>query len=169
MMYQMNLKVLKNYNNRIVFEKIVVMPKGQQRNTKGAICNVPVDCDQTYNILPHPPERSGIILLKLKRKIQFRGHIYFEAVRPEFIMTAFNWLKANNILYKDIQIDCTNISMKLTSIINDEVDNTNSLPINSLNNSANSDNFVNVGVNSLGQNPRRHSKGPRVLLTKLSP
>ena len=30
---------------RIVFEKIVVLPKGQQRKTKGAICNVPVECD----------------------------------------------------------------------------------------------------------------------------
>ena len=67
------------------------MPKGQQRKIKGAICNVPVDCDQRCNILP---ERSGIILLKLKRKIQFGGHYYFEAVRPEFIMTALNWLKA---------------------------------------------------------------------------
>ena len=31
----------------IVFEKIIVMPKGQQRKVKGAICNVPVECDQT--------------------------------------------------------------------------------------------------------------------------
>ena len=30
---------------RIVFEKIVVLPKGQQRKIKGAICNVPVECD----------------------------------------------------------------------------------------------------------------------------
>ena len=55
------------------------MPKGQQRKIKGTICNVPVDCDQTRNILPSLPERSGIILLKLKRKIQFGGHVYFEA------------------------------------------------------------------------------------------
>ena len=65
---------------RIVFEKIVVMPKGQQRKIKGTTCSVPVDCDQTCNILPHPPERSGIILLKLKTIIKFRGHVYFEAV-----------------------------------------------------------------------------------------
>ena len=32
---------------RIVFKKIIVMPKGQQRKVKGAICNVPVECDQT--------------------------------------------------------------------------------------------------------------------------
>ena len=30
---------------RIAFEKIVVRPKGQQRKIKGAICNVPVECD----------------------------------------------------------------------------------------------------------------------------
>ena len=47
----------------IVFEKIIVMPKGQQRKVKGAICNVPVECDQTSSLLPCPPERSDIILL----------------------------------------------------------------------------------------------------------
>ena len=78
------------------------MPKGQQRKIKRATCNVPVDCDQTCEILPHPHERPSIALLKPKTKIQFQGHVYFEAVRPEFIMTALNWLKANNILYKDI-------------------------------------------------------------------
>ena len=50
----------------IVFEKKVVMPEGQQRKIKGAICNVPVDCDQTCIILPRPTKKSGIILLKLK-------------------------------------------------------------------------------------------------------
>ena len=46
-----------------VFEKIIVMPKGQQRKVKGAICNVPVECDQTSSLLPCPPERSDIVLL----------------------------------------------------------------------------------------------------------
>ena len=62
---------------RIVFEKIVVMHKGQQRKIKGAICNVPVECDQTCNQLPHPPDRSYIIILKLKRKLQSSGDVYF--------------------------------------------------------------------------------------------
>ena len=98
---------------RIVFEKIVVMPKGQQRKIKGAICNVPVECSQTCNILPRPPDRSGIILLKLKRKLQFRGHVYFQAVRPQFVINALNWLIANNPLYANIQIQCDNISSDL--------------------------------------------------------
>ena len=90
------------------------MPKGQQRKVKGTICNVPVECDQISSLLPHPPERSGIILLKLKRKLQFRGHVYFQAVRPHFVLQALQWLKANNTLYKDIQIDVNNIDTNLT-------------------------------------------------------
>jgi hypothetical protein len=101
---------------RIVFEKIVVMPKGQQRKIKGAICNVPVECSQTCNVLPRPPDRSGIILLKLKRKLQFRGHVYFQAVRPQIVINALNWLVANNPLYKNIQIHCGNISSDLTNL-----------------------------------------------------
>ena len=68
-----------------MFEKIIVIPKGQQRKIKGAICNIPVECDQTCNILPRPPERSGIILLKLKRKLEFRGHVYFQVVCPRVV------------------------------------------------------------------------------------
>ena len=51
---------------RIVFEKIVVMPKEQHRKIKGVICNVPVECDQTCNQLSRQPDRSGIIMLELQ-------------------------------------------------------------------------------------------------------
>jgi hypothetical protein len=105
---------------RIVFEKIVVMPKGQQRKIKGAICNVPVECDQTCHVLPRPPERSGIIMLKLKRKLQFRGHVYFQAVRPQFLLNALNWLKVNNSLYSTIRIDIDNIDISLTGLQQNE-------------------------------------------------
>ena len=101
---------------RIVFEKIVIMPKGQQRKIKGAICNVQVECSQTCTVLPRPPDRSGIILLKLKRKLQFRGHVYFRAVRPRIVIEALNWLVANNPLYKNIQINFGNIWSDLTTL-----------------------------------------------------
>ena len=101
---------------RIVFEKIIVMPKGQQRKIKGAICNVPVECDQTCSILPRPSERSGIIMLKLKRKLEFKGYVYFEAVRPELILEALMWLKSHNVLYKDIKIDVNNIDQSFTCL-----------------------------------------------------
>ena len=84
------LGVLKKLTQHIVFEKIIVLPKGQQRKIKGAICNVRVqtESDQICNeLMPHGPERSGIIRLKLKRKLQFKGHVYFEAVRPDLVRT----------------------------------------------------------------------------------
>ena len=99
---------------RLLFQKIVIMPKGQQRKIKGAICNVPVDCDQTCNVLPRPPERSGIIMLKLKRKLSFRGHVYFKAVRPDIILNALNWLRDNNPFYSSITINIKNIDINLT-------------------------------------------------------
>ena len=39
-------------SKRILFKKIVIMPKGQDPKLKGAICNVPLKPDDVYNILP---------------------------------------------------------------------------------------------------------------------
>ena len=108
---------------RIVFEKIGVVHKGQQRKIKGVICNVPVECDQTCNQLPHQPDRSCIIIIKLKRKLQSGGQVYFEASRPELIQQVLNWLKVHNPLYKDVLIDINNIDSNLTTLQNDADDN----------------------------------------------
>ena len=62
-------------------------------------------------------------MLKLKRKLEFRGHVYFQAVRPQFILDALNWLKFNNSLYNNITIDISNISANLTSF--EQQDNVN--------------------------------------------
>ena len=110
-------------SKRIVFQKIIAMPKGQQRKMKGAICNIPVECDQTCNHLPRAPESSRIIMLKLKRKLQFRGHVYFQGVHPQFLQEALCWLKDNNPLYQDIVIDFTNFDENLTTLHDgDDVD-----------------------------------------------
>lgn len=72
MMYQLSLKIFKKREQIIIalcIEKVIVMWKGQQRKIKGAICNVPLECDQVCNTMPCPPVRSGIILLKLKQKL----------------------------------------------------------------------------------------------------
>ena len=97
--------------------------KGQQRKIKGAVCNVPIECDQTYNQLPHPPNRSCLIKLKLKRKLQSRRHVYFQASRPELIQQVLNRLKVHNPLYKDILVDINDIDSNLTTLQNDADDN----------------------------------------------
>ena len=89
---------------RYCFQRLIIMPKGQQQKIKGAVCLIPVDCSTVYKNLPRPPSESGILMVKLKRKLQYHGHQYFEPVRPQALMEALVYLKENNALYHDINI-----------------------------------------------------------------
>ena len=62
-------------------------------------------------------------MLKLKRKLQIRGHVYFQAVQLELIQQVLNWLKVHNPLYKDILVDINSIDSNLTALQNDAEDN----------------------------------------------
>ena len=101
---------------RIIFKKVTIMQKGQSPKVKGALCNVPVDYIDTTNILPRQADSNGIILVKLKRKLDYRGHVYFEGVRPNFIMRMLCHLRAWNHLYKDIEINIGNIPSDLVNL-----------------------------------------------------
>ena len=71
-------------------------------------------------------------MLKLKKKLNFRGHVYFETVRPEFLEAALTWLKNNNKLYKDITIECANINPKFTDLQQTEIEGILDSPQNSV-------------------------------------
>ena len=101
---------------RILFAKIIVMPKGQFTKIKGAMCNVPIETDNICNILPRGIDSNGLILLKLKRKLCYRGHVLFEPVRPDVVKETLNYLKQNNSLYSDIEINIGNIPLDLLSL-----------------------------------------------------
>ena len=58
-------------------------------------------------------------MLKLKCKLEFRGHVYFQAVRPQFILNALNWLKLNNPPYNSITINIKNISSEFANFEGD--------------------------------------------------
>ena len=98
---------------RICFQKIIIMPKGQQLKSKGSIIDIPVECDTTCSMLPRPPSASGILMLKLKRKLNYHGHVYFQSVRSAVIRQALSFLKAHNHLYDKIGIDLANIPADL--------------------------------------------------------
>ena len=85
------------------------MPKGQSHKFKGAICNVSIDIISTCNTLPHPADSNGLVILKLKRELEYQGHVYFEPVRPRFIFRILQFLKKENALYHDIDINLSNI------------------------------------------------------------
>ena len=105
---------------RILFKKVVIMPKGNSPKMKGAICNVPVDAEDVCNILPRPACSNGLLVLKLKRKLMYRGHVYFEPVRPHILFQLLNFLKENNPLYNNVLIDLNLVSRELLYFNDDE-------------------------------------------------
>ena len=44
-------------------------------------------------------------MLKLKKKLSYRGHVYFEPVRPEIVQRVLEYLKENDHLYCNIEIN----------------------------------------------------------------
>ena len=67
--------------------------------------------------LPWPSELSGVILLKLKRKLEYSGHQYCEVVRPEFVKNALQVLKRNNKFYENVEIDMHNLGDDLIRMV----------------------------------------------------
>ena len=69
---------------RILFKKIAIMHgKGEFSKIKGTICNVPFETSSVSKILPRAADSNGLIIVKLKRDLKYRGHVYFEPVRQQ--------------------------------------------------------------------------------------
>ena len=104
---------LKDLNNlelhiickRILFMKLVKLPRGKQKGIKGAAVNVPADLGPACCLLPRIPTDAHIISLKLKRKLQYKQAYLHDTIRPEKVITALQYLKNNNPQYSDININ----------------------------------------------------------------
>ena len=102
-------------SKRILFKKLTFLPRGQQPRISGSICNIPVQVNSVTNCLPRET-KEDLLFVKLKRKIVFKGHVYFESVRPHFVDRALNYLKMNNPFYSDVLINLDNINRELLSL-----------------------------------------------------
>ena len=49
-----------------------------------------------------PADSNSIVIVKLKRKLQYRGHVYLESVRPNFILRLLQNLDLNELQCHDI-------------------------------------------------------------------
>ena len=103
---------------RMLFRKVTIMPKGQSPKVKGAICNIPVETDDVVNTLPRGADSNGLIMVKLKKKLIYRGHVFFEPVRPDIVQRVLEYLKENNPLYSDVTINTEGIPPELLSFEN---------------------------------------------------
>ena len=61
------------------------MPKDQPPKLKDVLCNVAIDVVDICNTLLQPADSNGNVMVKLKRKLQYSGHVYFESVRLDII------------------------------------------------------------------------------------
>ena len=63
--------------------KLLGLPRGKQKAIHGCVVNVPVEPDQSVAVLPRVPSPDTVIPVRLKRKIQYRGHVLMQNIRPK--------------------------------------------------------------------------------------
>ena len=80
------------------------MPKGHSPKLKGALCNIPVEHVNVSFLLPRTADNNGLVIVKLKKKLEYKGRMLFEPVRARFIVDLLSYLKRVNYLCKDIAI-----------------------------------------------------------------
>jgi hypothetical protein len=87
--------------------KLLALPRGRQKAVHGCVVNIPIDPSQITSVLPRVPSAETMITVKLKRKLQYKGHCIMQNIRPDLIKDALYMLKntLHNRLYSDVRIN----------------------------------------------------------------
>ena len=110
-------------SRRNLFKKVTVILKGKSLKMKGSIRNVPITkVDVNCNTLPRPADSNGLLIVKLKRKLEYKCNVIFEAVRPALFVQFFEFLKLHNHLYSDIEINYNNIPVDMLGCHNEKLE-----------------------------------------------
>ena len=81
-------------STRILFKKVTVMPKSKSLKIKGSICDIPVtEVNANCNTLPRPADSNGLLIVKLKLKLEYKSHVILEAVRAALVVQFLKFLK----------------------------------------------------------------------------
>lgn len=103
----------------------------------------PTNVSEIFNQLPREGNCEEVILAKLKNKLYFKDHVYFEPLRLQKVRAALEYLQRLNPLYHDVLIrDGSNINENLLSIGSD-------LPESDIDFEAESDHQLKSAANSL--------------------
>jgi hypothetical protein len=102
-----DLNSLENHllSQRQFFMKVFDLPRGKQKGIKGSVVNVPSNIHTVVNMLPRMPKESGLVPVKLKRKLEYAGHSIYQLVTPTKLENALKYLKTNNDFYSNIEIN----------------------------------------------------------------
>ena len=85
-----------------------------------AICNIPIETAHITNTLRQGSDSNGLLLVKLKRKLKFRGHVYFETVSPDSVYAGLCYLNKNNFLYHGINSNMMCLPTLLKNLAEDK-------------------------------------------------
>lgn len=100
-------------SKRLFFKKVAIMPKDKSAKIKGSIRHTSVEVMDRSTLLPRETNSSGLSIVKLKRKLEYRGHVYFGLLHPDIVLGLLKFLKTNNNIYKDVTIVPSNIPTAL--------------------------------------------------------
>ena len=132
-------------SQRYPFMKILALPKGKQCGLKGSVVNIPVNEKEVCSTLPRTPQKAGLIPLRLKRRIKYKGHVKFQFIRPDKIRDALHWLQLNDPLYQHIkensnwENDCIHENEETWAELTVDSSDTNSANLDKTANQRNSD------------------------------
>ena len=62
-------------------------------------------------------------MFKFKRKLKFRGQVYFESVYPDCLYMGLSYLKENICLYNSITIDMIGLPIFLMNLADEKITN----------------------------------------------
>ena len=68
----------------------MINSKGKLFKIKASLCNIPVN--DNFKSLPGPTDSTGLLIVKLRRKAEYRSQALFEPVRPVFDKRFLNYL-----------------------------------------------------------------------------
>ena len=88
---------------RLPFMQICNLPRGAQKGIHGPVVNVPSNLDTLVTTLPRLPSDAGLVPVKLKRKLQYKGHSMYQCINPSNVHKGLQYLLDNNMLYTDIR------------------------------------------------------------------
>ena len=91
---------------RIPFMQIRTLGRDRQLGIHGSVTNVPLEMQKSIGSLPRDLNDSETIFVKLKKRLSMKSHFMYQAVDPNRVFTAANYL-LNTKLYQsqDIKVD----------------------------------------------------------------
>ena len=69
---------------------------------KGSICNIPIEVANIRKIFRRPADSNGLIMVKWKQDLNYRGYVYFDPISLNLIYQTLNCLRTRNRFYEDI-------------------------------------------------------------------